>query len=52
VLDGMADRFQVIVFTHHEHLAALARQALPPGRVHVHTLPEYRPGELAPAAGA
>lgn len=38
VLDSMADRFQVIVFTHHGHLAGVAREALADGRVHVHHL--------------
>lgn len=41
VLDGMADRFQMIVFTHHDHLVDLARAALPAGRVHLHSLPEF-----------
>lgn len=43
VLDGISDRFQVVVFTHHSHLADLAERALPPGRAHVHTLPRYTP---------
>lgn len=43
VLDEMADRFQVIVFTHHEHHAELARASLPEDRVHVHALPEFPP---------
>jgi uncharacterized protein YhaN len=43
VLDGMADRFQMIVFTHHEHLADLARAELSPERIHVHALPEFVP---------
>lgn len=41
VLDGMADRFQVVLFTHHEHLGPLARAALPQGRAHIHELPVY-----------
>ncbi|MFB4315128.1 AAA family ATPase [Actinomadura sp. 21ATH] len=39
VLDSMADRFQVIVFTHHEHVAEGAVKELPDGRCHVHKLP-------------
>jgi hypothetical protein len=39
VLDEMAHRFQMIVFTHHEHLTDLAREVLPDGGVHVHRLP-------------
>jgi uncharacterized protein YhaN len=38
-LDGIADQFQVIVFTHHGHLADLARKVLPAGRVHITELP-------------
>ncbi|MEV5829154.1 AAA family ATPase [Spirillospora sp. NPDC052242] len=38
VLDGMADRFQVIVFTHHEHVVHNAEKTLPAGRCHVHRL--------------
>ncbi|MDB5910826.1 MAG: hypothetical protein JWP34_4940 [Massilia sp.] len=43
VLDEMADRFQMIVFTHHDHLVGLAREVLPQGRLHVHELPEFVP---------
>lgn len=43
VLDQMADRFQVVVFTHHAHLTDLAVRALPSGRAHVHELPRYTP---------
>lgn len=39
VLDGMADRFQVIVFTHHEYVIRSATKELPDGRCHVHQLP-------------
>ncbi|TDC69807.1 hypothetical protein E1200_07250 [Actinomadura sp. GC306] len=39
VLDGMADRFQVIVFTHHEHVIRSAAKELPKDRCHVHHLP-------------
>ncbi|MFC5748817.1 AAA family ATPase [Actinomadura rugatobispora] len=39
VLDGVADRFQVIVFTHHEHVIHRAAKELPQGRCHVHRLP-------------
>jgi uncharacterized protein YhaN len=38
LLDAMADRFQIIVFTHHEHIGGIARAALPSGRVHVHDI--------------
>jgi uncharacterized protein YhaN len=41
VLDGVADQFQVIVFTHHDHLVELARAATSPERVHIHPLPEF-----------
>ncbi|WP_436777929.1 AAA family ATPase [Yinghuangia sp. YIM S09857] len=41
VLDAMADRFQVVLFTHHAHLGDLARAALPQGRAHVHELPGF-----------
>ncbi|MGV9380025.1 AAA family ATPase [Nonomuraea sp. NPDC003707] len=41
VLHDMADRFQTIVFTHHEHLVELAQTELPPDRVHVHRLPRF-----------
>ncbi|MGH7883687.1 MAG: ATP-binding protein, partial [Candidatus Dormibacteraceae bacterium] len=43
VLEDMADRFQVIIFTHNEHLAEQARQALPADRVHCHELPAFFP---------
>ncbi|MEV0661712.1 AAA family ATPase [Actinomadura luteofluorescens] len=39
VLDGLADRFQVIIFTHHEHVIRSAAKELPEGRCHVHQLP-------------
>ena len=42
VLDSMADRFQVIVFTHHEHVLRSAAKELPDGRCHVHRLPSRR----------
>ena len=38
-LDAVADQFQVVVFTHHGHLADLARTTLPAGRIHVTELP-------------
>ncbi|MEW2352993.1 AAA family ATPase [Spirillospora sp. NPDC029432] len=38
VLDSMADRFQVIVFTHHKHVVDGAVEELPAGRCHVHEL--------------
>ncbi|MEU7916720.1 AAA family ATPase [Microbispora bryophytorum] len=41
VLDEMAERFQVIVFTHHDHLVELAHGATSPERIHVHPLPEF-----------
>ncbi|MGC0415504.1 AAA family ATPase [Embleya sp. AB8] len=47
VLDAMADRFQVVLFTHHPHLGRLAVDTLAPGRAHVHELPVY----AAPSAG-
>ncbi|GAA2870634.1 YhaN family protein [Streptosporangium fragile] len=43
VLNGMADRFQTIVFTHHDHMAELAQAELPSDRVHVHRLPRFVP---------
>ncbi|MEO3875918.1 AAA family ATPase [Nonomuraea sp. B12E4] len=43
VLNDMADRFQTIVFTHHDHLVELAQTELPPDRVHVHRLPRFTP---------
>ncbi|MET8383135.1 AAA family ATPase [Streptosporangium canum] len=43
VLDEMADRFQMIVFTHHDHLAELARAELPDGRLHLHPLQRFTP---------
>lgn len=39
VLDSLADRFQVIVFTHHEHVIRSAAKELPKERCHVHRLP-------------
>lgn len=44
VLDGMADRFQVIVFTHHEHVIRSAAKELPRERRHVHQLPRAGDG--------
>lgn len=41
VLDAMADRFQVVLFTHHPHLGRLAVDTLAPGRAHIHELPVY-----------
>lgn len=52
VLDGLSDRFQVVVFTHHAHLADLAVRALPSGRAHVHELPRYTPPVRSGADGA
>lgn len=49
VLGGMADRFQVVVFTHHGHLADLARETLP-DRSHVHMLPRFDPPPVAGTA--
>jgi uncharacterized protein YhaN len=43
VLNEMANRFQTIVFTHHDHLAELALTELPSDRVHVHRLPRFAP---------
>lgn len=39
VLDAMADRFQVIVFTHHESVVRGAANVLPGNRCHIHRLP-------------
>ncbi|HEX4788662.1 MAG TPA: AAA family ATPase [Actinospica sp.] len=36
VFDELAERFQVILLTHHTHLTAVAAQALPAQRLHVH----------------
>jgi uncharacterized protein YhaN len=47
VLDKMSDRFQTIVFTHHDHLAELAQAELPRDRVHVHRLPRFAPSMTA-----
>ncbi|MET7299787.1 AAA family ATPase [Embleya sp. NPDC005575] len=47
VLDAMADRFQVVLFTHHPHLGRLAVDTLAPGRAHVHELPVYVAGSAA-----
>ncbi|MEV6860385.1 hypothetical protein AB0M44_05180 [Streptosporangium subroseum] len=43
VLDEMADRFQMIIFTHHDHLTDLALAELPESRVHIHPLPRFAP---------
>ncbi|OLT26290.1 hypothetical protein BJF83_21650 [Nocardiopsis sp. CNR-923] len=50
VLNGMADRFQVVVFTHHDHLADLAERSLPTGRAHLHALPRFEPPLRSAAA--
>ncbi|MEU5857212.1 AAA family ATPase [Nocardiopsis dassonvillei] len=52
VLDGLSDRFQMVVFTHHAHLTKLAAQVLPTGRAHVHELPRYTPAARGAADGA
>ncbi|MEU1900650.1 AAA family ATPase [Nocardiopsis dassonvillei] len=52
VLDGMADRFQVVVFTHHDHLAYLAERVLPGGRAHRHPLPRFEPPQHRAAVTA
>ncbi|WP_243712585.1 YhaN family protein [Actinomadura sp. 6K520] len=44
VLDTMADRFQIIVFTHHEHVIRSAAKQLPKDHCHVHHLPRSQPG--------
>lgn len=36
VFDELAERFQVILLTHHSHLVDVARGVLPEGRLHVH----------------
>ncbi|GCD98208.1 YhaN family protein [Embleya hyalina] len=51
VLDAMADRFQVVVFTHHPHLGRLAVDTLAPGRAHVHELPVHVPPSRAGVPG-
>ncbi|WP_199860102.1 ATP-binding protein, partial [Thermobifida halotolerans] len=51
VLDDLADRFQPVVFTHHAHLADLARDVLPEDRVHVHRLRRFTPGARTAADG-
>ncbi|TDQ53108.1 AAA family ATPase [Actinorugispora endophytica] len=54
VLDELAEQFQVVVLTHHRHIAELAESALPRGRAHVHRLPRFAPpsrAEPEPAAG-
>ncbi len=38
VLAGLASKTQIIFFTHHEHLVALAQSSLPAGNVHVVSL--------------
>lgn len=43
ILDSMADRFQIVVFTHHEHLVDLAERVLPPDRIHRHPLERFVP---------
>lgn len=52
VADAIAGRFQVIVFTHHPHVADLARDALPAGRAHVHRLPGAGPSVTSPTVPA
>jgi uncharacterized protein YhaN len=48
VLDDMTDRFQTIVWTHHEHLVDLAHTVIPAGRIHLHKLPRFIPGARSP----
>jgi uncharacterized protein YhaN len=36
LLDELAERFQIVVFTHHDHIGRLAQDSLPAGRVHIH----------------
>ncbi|QVQ50886.1 AAA family ATPase [Spiractinospora alimapuensis] len=43
ILDSMAERFQIVVFTHHGHLVDLAHHTLPPDRVHPHPLARFAP---------
>lgn len=38
LLSSLAQRTQVLCFTHHAHLVTLAREAIPPQRLVVHTL--------------
>ena len=39
ILAGLAERTQVLVFTHHEHLCELARKIAPANRLKTHVLP-------------
>ena len=43
VLDALAEQCQVVVFTHHHHIAELAENTLPSGRAHIHRLPRFVP---------
>lgn len=38
MLEAMADRFQVIVFTHHTRLVDIAQRTLPADRLHIHDI--------------
>lgn len=42
-LNGMANRFQGVVFTHHTHLADLAERSRPTGHAHLHALLLFEP---------
>jgi uncharacterized protein YhaN len=42
VLADLSRRTQVLVFTHHEHLLALAESCVPPGSLFAHRLPSRR----------
>lgn len=43
VLDEMAERFQIVVFTHHDRLAEIAEHTLGKGRAHLRPLPRFEP---------
>jgi uncharacterized protein YhaN len=51
LLDELADRFQIVVFTHHDHIGRLAQGSLPSGRVHIHDI-TTTPGSAAVPAEA
>lgn len=52
VLDSMADRFQTVAFTHHEHLAELAQHISAPGRAHLHPCPILSLRRSTPRGGS
>ncbi len=46
-LAELSDRTQVILFTHHDHVAAIARERVADGRLFVHDLPGRSPSRPA-----